>query len=141
MAEKIDEEKAKALQQKYVEYQMMEQQFKQMQEQLEKFDQQASEISAISRQLDELKGCRKESDTLVPVANGIFVKGRIIDTDEVVVNVGAGVAVKKTVDETKTLLQSQAAEIENYRMQVAAQIEMMHKKKAELEKELSAMVE
>ena len=141
MAENIDEKKAQALQQKYMEYQMMEQQFKHMQEQLEKFDQQVGEISMISQQLEELKDCKKGSDTLVPVANGIFIKGKIVDTDEVIVNVGAGVAVKKTVDETKTLLQSQGDEIENYKMQVAAQIEMMHKKKAELEKELATMVD
>lgn len=137
---KQDEKAAKELQTKYVEYQMIEQQLKQMQEQLVKFEEQIEEISNISAQLGELKETKPSTETLVPVANGIFMKGRILDPDELVVNVGAGVAVKKTVDETKQLLDEQAKEIMNYRVQVAAQVDQMRTKAQEIEQELQSMV-
>lgn len=142
MAEnKSDEEKAKMMQAKYIEYQMIEQQLKQMQEQMEKFEQQIAEIQTIAEQLDELKNAKVGSETLVPIANGIFVKGKLLETDDVVVNVGAGVAVKKSVEDTKKLLHEQAAEIQNYKMQVAAQLEQMTGMGRKLEEELQKMVE
>ncbi|MBU0461420.1 MAG: prefoldin subunit alpha [Nanoarchaeota archaeon] len=138
--EKSDEQKAKDLQQRYIEYQMFEQQMKAMQEQMEKFDQQIIEICSIAEQLEDLKKTKVNSDILVPIANGIFVKGKLLDNKDVLVNVGAGVTVKKTVDDTAKLLKSQAEEIEKYKLQVAAQIEMMRRKGQQLEEELEGMI-
>ena len=70
----------------------------------------------------------------------IFIKAKLENTVELIVNVGASVAVKKTVDETRELLKEQAIEIENYKAQVAAQLELIAKRGTELEEELEKLV-
>ncbi|MFQ5474879.1 MAG: prefoldin subunit alpha [Candidatus Nanoarchaeia archaeon] len=131
----------KEMQRKYVAYQMMEQQIKQVHEQLEKFEQQVAEIKHVEEQLEEVKKIKKDTEALIPVANGIFIKGRVVKTDEVIVNVGADVAVKKKVEDTQALLRSQIKEIENFKIQVKAQLDILTRQFEDMQQELRSMVE
>lgn len=131
----------KEMQRKYVAYQMMEQQIKQVHEQLEKFEQQVAEIKHVEEQLEEAKKIKKDTEALIPVANGIFIKGRVVKTDEVIVNVGADVAVKKKVEDTQALLRSQIKEIENFKIQVKAQLDILTRQFEDMQQELRSMVE
>ena len=99
------------IQNKYVELQLLNQQIKQIQEQFLILQQQLTELINIETSLTELKDVKKNNEMFSPIGSGIFVSSTIKDNDLVIVNVGAGVLIEKTVDEAKKLVQSQMENI------------------------------
>lgn len=67
-------------------------------------------ISAI----ESIKSLRQKpnSDTLVPIGMGTYVKTKILSNDKIVLNIGAGIAVEKTYDSTINYLEARIKEIE-----------------------------
>lgn len=77
-----------------------------------------SVIRETSLAIDSLKGIVKnsETETLVPVGLGTYVKAKIISDEKIVLNVGAGIAIEKTRNDAQNFLESKIKE-----MQVALQ--------------------
>lgn len=82
--------------------------------------------------IDSLKelGNIKESNTLLPIGMGTFVKSKILSEDKIVLNVGAGVAIEKNKDSAINFLESRIKEIEvalresmTQKQNIAAQLE------------------
>jgi len=130
----------KAVQEKYMELQMASNELKQMQAQLKAIDQQMIDLSSVAESLDELKASKVGKEMLVPISGGIFVKGILKDTETLIVNVGANVAVKKSVDETKQLLNKRLKETEEIRAQALSELENMAVHAHQLESELGEMI-
>ncbi len=55
---------------------------------------------------------KPESDTLVPIGMGTFLKTRVTSNDKFVLNVGAGVAIEKDKDSAINYLESRIKEVE-----------------------------
>lgn len=55
---------------------------------------------------------KPESNTLVPVGMGSFIKTKISASDKIVLNVGAGIAIEKDKDSALNYLESRIKEIE-----------------------------
>ena len=79
-----------------------------------------------------IQGIKENSDSesLVPVGMGTFIKAKTIPNEKVVVNVGAGVAIEKDHDSALNFLESKIKELEvalqetnSQRQQIAANIE------------------
>ena len=113
-------ENRQALQQKYMELQMLDQQIKQVQKQLQMINEQLTEIDLISQGLDDLSKTKQGSEILVPV--GIFLKADIKDAEDLIVNVGAGVAVKKNISQTKEMLAVQRDEIKKLQIHLSSDL-------------------
>ena len=71
-----------------------------------------------------------DSESLVPVGMGTFIKTKTIPNEKVVVNVGAGVAIEKDHDSALNFLESKIKELElalqetnSQKQQIAANIE------------------
>ena len=71
-----------------------------------------------------------DSESLVPVGMGTFIKTKTIPNEKVVVNVGAGVAIEKDHDSALNFLESKIKELElalqetnSQRQQIAGNIE------------------
>ena len=81
------------------------------------------------KSIQELKS-NPDSETLVPVGMGTFIKTKSIPNEKVVLNVGAGVAIEKDHDSALNFLESKIKELEvalqetnTQRQQIAANIE------------------
>lgn len=107
MAEELKIESKQA----YLELQMIEQQIKQMQKQLQVIESQLNEIRLTKQSLEDISDVKLNSEMLVPLASGIFVKGVLKDTKEFIVNVGSNTAVKKNKKEVIDMVDNQLAEI------------------------------
>ncbi len=140
MADK-QEDKRKALQQRYIEYQMLEQQIRQMQQQLEKLEVQTAEVATVTQSLEDISKTKDGSEVLVPVSGGIFFKAAMKQSNEFLVNVGSGIVVKKDLDGTKKLLAQQEKELDGYKEHIASQLAESIIKYQELEKELKEIME
>ena len=71
-----------------------------------------------------------DSESLVPVGMGTFIKAKTIPNEKIVVNVGAGVAIEKDHNSALNFLESKIKELElalqetnSQRQQIAANIE------------------
>ena len=105
------EEDAQVMQQKYMEMQMLDQQLKQIQQQLHAVEQQSMEVEFVIDALGNISKVEVGSDILVPLSSGIFVKAKLQDNKELIVNVGGNTTVNKTVPEVQEMLKKQVAEL------------------------------
>jgi prefoldin alpha subunit len=62
--------------------------------------------------LDGLEKEKENAELLVPIGGNSYVKAKISDTNKVIVGVGAGVSVEKTLQEAKTMLKERLDELE-----------------------------
>ena len=136
----MTDEKEKKAQEVYMEYQMLEQHIKQLQKQIEAVTQQLMELTVTHNSLEEFKKIDAGKEILVPLSSGIFAKANVKDTSELLVNVGANVAVSKDIASTKKLIQSQIDEIKKIHKQMIEEFERMTNHAAQLEQKLQTIV-
>ena len=117
----------------YLKLQMIDQQVRQLQQYLQTFDQQVIEIKSVISSLKELSALKKGDLIFAPVANGIFIKAKLEDNQEVKVNVGHNTVVTKSIDDAVKMLQGQEAEITQYRSDVLAKFDELIKQAEELQ--------
>ncbi len=78
-----------------------------------------------------LEGMEKESpeaSILVPVGGGSFVRARLEAPDKIIVGMGAGVAIEKTIIEGKEIVQNRVSAMERSRGEMQQQlVQVMNK--------------
>ncbi|MDP3765425.1 MAG: prefoldin subunit alpha [Nanoarchaeota archaeon] len=134
------EDREKKAQETYMEFQVIEQHIKQLQKQLEAVTHQMIELNVTSNSLDEFNKIDASKEVFVPLSSGIFAKANIKDTSELLVNVGANVAVKKDIASTKKLIQNQLEEIKKIQRQMIDELEKLTNHAAQLERQLQGLV-
>ena len=134
------EEKEKKAQEMYMEFQMIDQHVKQLQKQLEMVTNQLIELASTNNSLEEFKKIEIGKEIFVPLSSGIFVKAGIKDTSELLVNIGANVAVKKDISSTKKLIHNQIEELEKIQKQMINDLEKMTNHAAQLEMNLQNLM-
>ena len=95
------------LQNKYMQYQMIDQQMKQIQQQVQVIEKQLVDLAVTRQAMDDLEKTNVGSEILVPVSNGIFTKAELKDNKKLILNVGSNTAVEKSIPETKKLIDNQ----------------------------------
>jgi len=101
--------------------QMYEQQIQQLQQQLEAVEQAIIEMSSLVLGLDELVGS-KDKEILAPIGRGIFAKTKLISED-LTVDVGGKNFVKKSIPETKKLIENQVEKLEEVKKELESNLE------------------
>lgn len=122
MEKKIDEQE---MQQRALKMQLIEQQINQVQKQLRNFENQLMDLEVTKQSLEELKKSKPDSETLSMLSPGIFAKTKLADNKEVILNVGAGVAVKKEVDDAKKLIDDQVIEVKKIQVQLMGDLQKL----------------
>jgi len=109
----------KTLQEKYVELQLLSMQIKQVEEQLNMLDQRALEMINLRESLHRLHELKSGAKSLVPLGAGIFTSGTIDNTNEVLLNVGAGVVVRKNTHEAEDSVTNQIGQLEDLTLELS----------------------
>ena len=105
--------------------QMYEQQIQQLQQQLEAVEQAIVEMNSLVLGLNELTGS-KEKEILAPIGRGIFVKTKLI-SENLTVDVGGKNFVKKSIPETKKLIEDQVKKLEEVKKELNDNLEDINK--------------
>jgi len=96
-------------------------------------------LAETSAAIDAARGLREnaDSETLMPIGRGAFVKVKVSSSDKMVLSVGAGVAMEKSREYVINYLETRLKEIETNlknisakREQAGAQIESMRQRLA-----------
>ncbi|MBI2664590.1 prefoldin subunit alpha [Candidatus Woesearchaeota archaeon] len=128
------------IKQKYLQLQMTAQNVREIQQQLEAVERKGKELEANIDSIADLKG-RKSAEMLSPISEGIFLKAQLKDERHLVVNVGAGVCVRKSAEEVRRMLQERKLELSQYAARMRKQAERGEEMMKKLELELSSMVQ
>ncbi len=129
------EELQTAMQEKYMEYQMLEEQLKQVQEQIQTLHKQKEDLDNLQDAIHNIAETKELTELFVPVSSGIFVKAEMKDSKEILVNVGNNVVVPKSIPDAVALVQKQKKELETYEktMMQNFQLLLLHQQKVEAE--------
>jgi prefoldin alpha subunit len=99
------------VQKKIVQFQILEANLKVLQEREELINERLAEIENTKAAIEELKKT-KPGKTLIPIGSGNFISGKIDDTEELIIGVGSGVAIKKKREDAAEILDSKFKEFE-----------------------------
>ena len=93
-----------------------------LQQQVDTLNATITELSVAMDTLATVKGEDKK-ETLVPIGAGSFIITELKNTDEVIMGLGAGVAVKKKIDDAKDSIAEQKQELEELRDKMSADLQ------------------
>jgi len=101
---------------------MLEQQIMAIQQQLQAVEQALMDITSLNLGLDEIK---KDKEILAPIGRGIFTKAKLISED-LTVDVGGKNYVKKSIPDTKKLIQEQIKKLEEVKKSLNLELEKIN---------------
>ena len=83
-----------------------------IQQQIELIQTSIAEVDALSNTLDDIEG-KDSIEAFVPVGAGSFIKGELKSTDEIIVSIGSGIAVKKDADGAREIIAGQKEDLKD----------------------------
>lgn len=122
------------------EYELCRSQLEVYQQNLELIDGSLSGLRTVNKALDEIKSTDKNNEMLVPLGVDSFIKARLIDPKNVIVGIGASVAVKKTIEDAKDDIKNRIAELEKVKADHTSNFEKLLSKLRELEPSVRGIV-
>lgn len=125
---------------KYMELQMMQHQLQQLQQQISALDSQSAEMDMVQQALTEFEQVKQGTESFVTLTPGIFVKAKIERTDAVVLNVGSGAMVEKSIPDAKTVVAQQAVELRKLQEELTEQLQKIAAKAESTQEELRDLV-
>ena len=102
---------------------MFEQQIRHLQQQIQAVEQGIIEMNSLSLGLEELKG-GKGKEIMAPIGRGIFAKTKLL-SEELTVDVGGGNFVKKSIADTKKIIDEQVKKLESVKKELEKNLEMV----------------
>ncbi len=131
--------KEKEIQEKYIQFQVLQQQAEQLTKYLEELEQKHLEFNQTVQQLKEFEKIPANTSTLIPLAAGIFVEGKLSENQELIVNVGANTLVKKTIPQIIKMITKQIDEVELAQMKLTQDIQKINLQINSLVKEIQKL--
>jgi prefoldin alpha subunit len=108
-----------------IELKALDEELKKLNSHLENMDLQLNELEESKDVLNRFSELKKEDEIRVPISSGIYIKASILDTKNLMINVGSGVSVEKTPSQVIKILDSQIDEISGYRLQLIEQMKIL----------------
>jgi prefoldin alpha subunit len=92
--------------------QYLEQTAETLQQRLSMLNAAITDLSYASTTIEGLEKEKENAEMLVPIGGSSYVKMKLASADKVVLGIGAGVSVEKTLPEAKTMLKERLDELE-----------------------------
>jgi prefoldin alpha subunit len=91
--------------------------------------------------LSALENEKEGSELLVPMGGNSYVKAKLESPDKLIVGMGAGVSVEKTLPESKEIMKKRQEELEKTRMSMQQQFVQIMGKTKELREQIESLIE
>lgn len=134
------EQSEQQAQQKYMELHFLQQQAQQVQKQVQALEAQANEMEVVQRALDEFGGMKVGSDMFATLTPGVFVKAELRESDKVLLNVGGGAVVQKTVPQAKEVIAEQEKELRKLKDELSEQLRQLGERVESVQKEMQELL-
>lgn len=129
------------VEQKYLELNLLDSQMKQAQNQIQAIEEQMIQTTISVQAINEIEKLNKDSEVLIPITPGVFAKGRIVNTKELIVSIGADTCVTKTPADTKKMLQEKIDELKSYNQRLLLHIQQLNEAAVKVESQLKELVD
>ena len=83
-----------------------------IQQQIDMIQSSIAEVDALFSTLEDIEG-KEYVEAFVPVGAGSFIKGELKSTDEIIVSIGSGLAVKKDAEGAREILTGQKEDLKD----------------------------
>ncbi len=110
-------------------------------EQISSLDERFLELQSSLDDVQRISALTAPTESLVPIANGIFVSATLQPSQEVFVNVGSDVVVKRSVTRATELLLSQQEKLSSFREKLVRQREELVQVVSDIEREVEGLVD
>ena len=108
-AQKNQEEELRKLS---VELQLLEQTAQSLQQRINMMAAAITDLTYANMALDGIKTEKEKAELLVPIGGNSFIKVKLANAEKVIVGMGAGVSIEKTVPEAKTIVNDRLTELQ-----------------------------
>jgi prefoldin alpha subunit len=95
----------------------------------------------ILRSEEAIKNLKEGNVSLFSIGSGIFVKGALKNVDKVLVNVGHGIIIEKTIDDSLTFLSERKKEIAEAKDELLKQIGIISERLKSIDKEAREIIQ
>jgi len=136
MAERNEQ---RELQEKVLAYRILESRVNSLSQQRQFIANKLVEIQITLNSIDEIEKSKEE--IIFPLGSEAYAFGKVTDKSKMIVEVGAGVVLEKTVEEAKEILKSRMTDIENALTTVERNIQEASESLEVLEPEIQQMIE
>ncbi len=117
-------------------FQEFERQIIHLQDQLSVLNQAIEDMKSVSEGIVNLKGSIGK-DIMAPIGRGIFVKAKL-SSESLIVDLGAGNFVEKSIDQARELIKQQQIKIEKTRLQTQKDLEKINQQITETMKQFQS---
>jgi prefoldin alpha subunit len=107
-----------------IKFQIFEQQINAINQQQEAIEQAIVEMGSLNLGLEELIG-KKDNEIMAPIGRGIYARAKLI-SEELLVDIGNKNLVKKTIPETRELIQEQIKKLESIREELNGELQKIN---------------
>jgi prefoldin alpha subunit len=105
-----------------VELRLLEQTAEAMQSRINMVNAVTTDLTYASMTLEGLEKEKENSELLVPIGGNSYIKARLENPDRLIVGMGAGVSVEKTLQEAKEIVKKRLENLEKTRMSLQQQL-------------------
>jgi len=104
-----------------------------------------TDLTYASMALEELGKEKENAELLVPVGGSSYVKARLGNADKLIMGIGAGVSVEKTLPEAKDIVKKRLEDLAKAKLSLQQQfgqvVDKINEDRAKLEKQVAEMRE
>lgn len=129
----------KKLQEKYILLQLYQQNLEDLRARLTLIDTTINEIENTLITINEIKTLKEKTETMLPIGGGCYVLGTINTTNQILVNIGANIVVRKSIEDAKKFLEKKKEELSKGRMNVETQYNIIADEINKINKEIEGM--
>jgi len=122
MSKKDSNNEEETLNRTFIELRILEGTANVIQSRLNVVDAALSDIAIANISLEGIRNIPVGSEALVPAGAGSFIRTKLSDVEKVIVGVGAGVCIEKTIEESLDDLKSRQSELEEARSSLQKQL-------------------
>ncbi|MEM1535863.1 MAG: prefoldin subunit alpha [Candidatus Pacearchaeota archaeon] len=128
----------KKLEQKILEFNALELQFNELEQYRAFVEKQIAELKILENSLEKLKEIKQDTEMFSPISQDVFLSSKLKENKKVLVNIGAKVFVKKTIEEAKESFRVKIEKLERLYEELTKKIEETASKLLQLEEEIKS---
>ena len=128
-----------ALQERYVEMKLIEKEAQQIKSHLQVVEEQMHEVRHNAASITDIAKVKPGEEILVPIASGIFAKGTIKNTKNLLVGVGASIVVQKDIPSTIAILDKRIASLEKYQTELIGALNKLEERALAVDRDMRAL--
>ncbi|MEM3458495.1 MAG: prefoldin subunit alpha [Candidatus Bathyarchaeia archaeon] len=99
-----------------------------------------TDLSYASMTLEGLEKEKENSELMVPIGGNSYIKARLDNPDKIIVGMGAGVSIEKTLKEAKEIIKKRLENLENTRIALQQQLAQIAERIGEDREKFEALV-